>query len=106
MSASAEERRDALAERLFEAVLGFNDLYAIYIGDRLGLYAALAERGASTSAELAEATGTHERYVREWLEHQAVGAVLEADEEGRFSLPSGHDEVLLAKHHPAHRAAF
>ena len=106
MSATADERRDALVERLFEAVLGFNDLYAIYIGDRLGLYAALADRGPSTPADLAQATGTHERYLREWLEHQAVGSVLDVDEEGRFSLPPGHDEVLLDKDSPAHMAAF
>ena len=101
-----DDRRDALAERLFQAVLGFNDLYAVYIGDRLGLYAALAERGPATSAELAEATGTHERYVREWLEHQAVGGFLEVDEAGRFSLPPAHAEVLVDPDNPAHMAAF
>jgi SAM-dependent methyltransferase len=109
MSATADERRDALVERLFEAVLGFNDLYAVYIGDRLGLYGALAERGPSTPAELAEATGTHERYVREWLEHQAVGSILDVDESGgerRYSLPAGHDEVLLDRDSPAQMAAF
>jgi 2-polyprenyl-3-methyl-5-hydroxy-6-metoxy-1,4-benzoquinol methylase len=109
MSATADERRDALVERLFEAVLGFNDLYAVYIGDRLGLYAALRDRGPSTSAELAEATGTHERYVREWLEHQAVGSVLDLDEsdgERRYTLPAGHDEVILDPDSPAQMAAF
>jgi hypothetical protein len=35
---AASERRDALVERLFEAVLGFNDLHAVYLGDRLGLF--------------------------------------------------------------------
>jgi SAM-dependent methyltransferase len=110
MSASADERRDALVERLFEAVLGFNDLYAVYIGDRLGLYAALAERGPSTPAELADATRTHERYVREWLEHQAVGSILDVEESGggerRYSLPAGHDAVLVDRDSPAHMAAF
>ena len=101
-----EERRDALVERLFEAVLGFNDVYAVYLGDRLGLYAALHERGPSTPAELAEATGTHERYVREWLEHQAVGAFLDVDDEGRYALPPGYDEVFVDKDSPAHMAAF
>jgi hypothetical protein len=37
------------------------------IGDRLGLFGALAENGPSTSAELAAQTHTHERYIREWL---------------------------------------
>ena len=43
------------------------------IGDRLGLYRALAEAGPMTSAELADYTGTAERYVREWLRGQAAG---------------------------------
>jgi Rv2258c-like winged HTH domain len=43
------------------------DLGAIYIGDQLGLYRALAPRGAMTSAQLAAETVAHERYVREWL---------------------------------------
>ena len=37
-----ETRRDALVERLFNATLGAFDLYAVYLGDRLGLYRALA----------------------------------------------------------------
>ncbi len=37
------------------------------VGDRLGLYRALADGGPATSAELARRTGTHERYIREWL---------------------------------------
>ena len=49
-------RRDALVERLFMAAVGTWDILAVYVGDRLGLYRALAERGPSTSAELAEGT--------------------------------------------------
>ena len=45
----------------------------VVIGDRLGLYRALAEAGPLTSAELATYTGTAERYVREWLRGQAAG---------------------------------
>ncbi len=72
----ASERRDALVDRLFGAVLGMNDLYMVYVGERLGFYRALAERGPATAADLAAATGTHERYVREWLEQQAVTGIL------------------------------
>jgi hypothetical protein len=67
-STDVDQRRDALVGRLFEATVGAMDVFAVYIGDRLGLYRPLAERGALTSGELAEATGTHERYAREWLE--------------------------------------
>jgi len=100
-----EQQRDELVERLFEAVLGFNDLHMVYLGDRLGLYAALSELGAVTPAELAEATGTSERYVREWLEQQAVTGILEEDG-GRFSLPAGHAEVLLDPDSLAYLAPF
>ncbi len=44
-----------------------------YIGQKLGLYEALAESDGLTPAELAEKTGTTERYVREWLVNQASG---------------------------------
>jgi SAM-dependent methyltransferase len=97
----AAERRDALVERLFGAMLGFFDLHAVYLGERLGFYHALNETGAGTAAQLAAATGTDERYVREWLEQQAVTGLLEVDdaaapaEERRFRIPAGHDEVLL-----------
>lgn len=112
MAASPDtQRRDALVERLFEAVLGFNDVHAVYIGDRLGLYAALAE-GAWTSGEVASAAGCDERYVREWLEHQAVGGILDVEEAGadaterRYRLPAGHDEVLLDRDSVNYMAAF
>ena len=44
-----------------------------YIGQKLGLYEALANSDGMTPAELAAKTGTTERYVREWLVNQASG---------------------------------
>jgi SAM-dependent methyltransferase len=94
-----EARRDALVERLFGATIGAFDLCGVYIGDRLGLYRALAEHGPASAAELARASGLHERYVLEWLEQQAASAVLDVveAEDGmqRFVLPAGHAEALL-----------
>ena len=96
-----EARRDALVGRLFAATIGAMDLLSVYLGDRLGLYRALAEKGPLSSRELASAAGIHERYAREWLEHQAVGGILDVAEEAddpaerRFGLPAGHDEALL-----------
>jgi 2-polyprenyl-3-methyl-5-hydroxy-6-metoxy-1,4-benzoquinol methylase len=92
--------RDELAERLFGAALGMFDLITIYVGDRLGCYAALRDRGPMTAAELADATGIHERYAREWLEQQAASAILDVDDTAaeaatrRYSLSSEHAEVL------------
>jgi hypothetical protein len=109
MAAQAEEtRRDALAERLFGAALGAYELMTVHLGDRLGYYRALADGGETTSAELAAATGTDERYAREWLEQQAVAGILEVDDPGaepgerRFRLPAGHAEVLIDRDSLAH----
>jgi SAM-dependent methyltransferase len=56
------------------------------VGDRLGLYRALADEPA-TPAELAARTGTHERYVREWLGNQAAGGYVQYDpDSGRYSM--------------------
>jgi len=106
--ATEEAQRDALAERLFGAALGAYELMTVHLGDRLGYYRALAERGESTSGELAEATGTEERYAREWLEQQAVAGILEVDDaaagpgERRYRLPAGHAEVLIDRDSLAH----
>jgi SAM-dependent methyltransferase len=58
----------------------------VVIGDKLGLYQGLAT-GPTTSAELADRTGTHERYVAEWLAAQAASGYVTYDPtSGRFSL--------------------
>jgi len=101
-------QRDAFAERLFGAALGAYELMTVHLGDRLGYYRALAEHGESTPAELAAATGTAERYAREWLEQQAVAGILEVDDvdadpaERRFRLPAAHAEVLSDRDSLAH----
>lgn len=51
----------------------------ILVGDRLGLYKALAEHGPASAAALARCTGTHERYVREWLANQAASGYVSYD---------------------------
>ena len=100
-----ETRRDALVERLFNATLGAFDLFAVYVGDRLGLYRALASCGPLTAAELALTAGIAERYAREWLEQQAVTGILDAEDD-RFSLPPGHDEALIDEASLAYAAPF
>lgn len=101
---------DAFADRLFAATLGAIDVLAVHVGDRLGWYRALASSGPLTSTGLAEATGTAERYAREWLEQQAASGVLVAEDAGAapaldadpqavartrlYALPAAHAEVL------------
>jgi ubiquinone/menaquinone biosynthesis C-methylase UbiE len=98
-----EAERDptaALAQRLFQDAVGALELYTVYVGERLGLYRALADGGPATSTELAERTGTTERYVREWLEHHAGSGLLAVDDAGaaplarRYLLPPEHVPVL------------
>ncbi len=92
---------EALGERLFGALIGTLELACVHLGDRLGLYAALDEGGPQTSAELAARCGLDERYVREWLEQQAVAAIVVADDDAasaaarRYSLPEGLRPALL-----------
>ncbi|ROS23062.1 bifunctional 2-polyprenyl-6-hydroxyphenol methylase/3-demethylubiquinol 3-O-methyltransferase UbiG [Cellulomonas sp. PhB150] len=95
---------DAVADRLMAATLGAQELFAVYVGERLGWYAALAARGPTTSAELASSTGTDERYAREWLEHQAVSGYVTVDGEHRFVLTDGAREVLTDADSPLYLA--
>jgi len=94
------DRTDALHERLFGDALGALELYTIYLGERLGLYRALAKSGPATSSQLASRTGTAERYVREWLEQHAASELLAVDDPRaeplarRYWLPPEHIAVL------------
>jgi 2-polyprenyl-3-methyl-5-hydroxy-6-metoxy-1,4-benzoquinol methylase len=82
------------------AAAGAFETFSIYIGDQLGLYEVLASDGPITAGQLSARTGTDERYVREWLEQQAVVGLLEVEHpssqfvDRRFSLADGFDEVL------------
>jgi SAM-dependent methyltransferase len=104
-SSAAGRRRPAdpaaaLADRLFHDVVGALELFTVYLGEQLGLYRALAAGGSATSSELATRTGTAERYVREWLEHQAASGLLEVDDTSagplarRYRLPPAYVPVL------------
>jgi 2-polyprenyl-3-methyl-5-hydroxy-6-metoxy-1,4-benzoquinol methylase len=85
---------------LFQDVVGALELFTVYLGERLGLYRTLDADGPATSVELADRTGTTERYVREWLEHHAASGLLEVDDPAaapsarRYRLPPAHVPVL------------
>jgi 2-polyprenyl-3-methyl-5-hydroxy-6-metoxy-1,4-benzoquinol methylase len=75
----------------------------VRIGGALGLYGAMAKLGATNSAQLAAATGLAERYVREWLCHQAASGYVEYDvPSGRFLLPPEHAFMLADPQSPAY----
>jgi SAM-dependent methyltransferase len=99
-----------LDERLVESSTAALELYGVHLGRALGLYAALADRGPLTAAELAHTAGIDDRYAREWLEQQAVAAYLVVDEpresaeRRRFALPADHVGVLVDADDPAHFA--
>jgi SAM-dependent methyltransferase len=73
----------------------------LHIGDRLGLYKAMAGAGPITSSELAQRTGTTERYVREWLGNQTAGGYVTYDPTGKtYELPAEHAMVLADEDSP------
>ena len=74
----------------------------VVIGEKLGLYKALAQSPA-TSAELAARTHTDERYLREWLASQAAGGYITYDEKtGKFSLTEEQAFTLAREDSPAY----
>jgi 2-polyprenyl-3-methyl-5-hydroxy-6-metoxy-1,4-benzoquinol methylase len=79
----------------------------VVLGDKLGLYRALAGTGGLTSVELAERTGTAERYVREWLNNQAAGGYIAYDPaSARYSLPPEQAIALTDSDSPAYLPGF
>jgi 2-polyprenyl-3-methyl-5-hydroxy-6-metoxy-1,4-benzoquinol methylase len=72
-----------------------------YMGDKLGLYKAMAFSGPLSPAELAERTQTSEPYIREWLINQAAGGYIEFDSTiGKYILPDEHAIALTDENSP------
>lgn len=75
----------------------------VLLGDKLGLYKAIADHGPLDSANLAEKTGTAERYVREWLAAQAASGYVEYDQgTNRFTLNDEQKSVFADESSPAY----
>lgn len=102
---------DALVERIFTSILGTMDVWSIYLGDRLGLYEALAD-GAQTEGELLERCAIHPRYLREWIEQQVITGIVAVDDpnfapdERTYWLSEGHAEVLTDRNSLNYLAPF
>ncbi len=94
-------RMQALQERLFGDFSAAVTVPLCLLGERLGLYRALAERGPLTPAELASQTNTAERYAREWLQNQAAaGFVNYSKDDGRYCLPAESVAALVDESSP------
>jgi 2-polyprenyl-3-methyl-5-hydroxy-6-metoxy-1,4-benzoquinol methylase len=100
------EKLKDYAKLVFGALGGAMTSAMIYLGDRLGLYRALAGGAPFTSEELAHATGLSERWLREWLHAQGAAGVLDHRGGGRFALSSEGEAVLANENHPAFGAGF
>src|SRR5258708_3120452 len=96
---------DKLNEFLGKAIVDLGAILTaalIRIGDRLGLYKALAAAGPQTPTELAKKTGTAERYIREWLSAQAAGGYVTYDPANRkFHLSEEQAFALADENSPA-----
>lgn len=88
--------------QLFTKLEGAVTAGMVHLGDQLGLYRAMRDIGRPVSThELAEATGTIERWVREWAHNQAAARMIEAHPDGTFALSPEAAVVLADPHHPA-----
>ena len=101
-----DARRDALAGRLFGAVLGALDLQAVYLGDRLGLYRALADGGPATAPSWpsapasTRATPGSGSSTRPSAASSTSTTSTAAPDDRRYTLPAGHEEVLARPGEP------
>jgi SAM-dependent methyltransferase len=101
---------DKLNEFVFRAVdeVGATlNAALVVMGDKLGLYRAMAGAGAITPVELARRSGVAERYVREWLNAQAAGGYVTYDPNTcSYTLPPEQTVALTDDQSPAYLPGF
>src|SRR3984957_2951326 len=111
MSASAQPINEAkLHEFMMKAVGEMGaamNAALILVGDKLGIYKAMAGAGPMTSEEIAAKTKAHERYVREWLAAQSAGGFITYDSSTRkYTLPPEQALALAAENRPVFLPGF
>ena len=88
-------RQEEFVGKVVEQISGTMTTLLGAVGDRLGLFKNLAEKGPATSADLASRAKLNERYLREWLGGMATAGYINYDAPTkRFSLPAEHASVL------------
>jgi SAM-dependent methyltransferase len=101
------EKLEKFVFRAVEEVGATLNTALVVMGDKLGLYRALAGAGPLTPRELAEKAGAAERYVREWLNAQAAGGYVEYDPAGGcYTLPPEHAQALTDPDSAAYLPGF
>jgi 2-polyprenyl-3-methyl-5-hydroxy-6-metoxy-1,4-benzoquinol methylase len=82
---------------------GASSVGMVRLGGSLGLYETLYANGPMTSAQLAKAAKVHERYLREWLSHQAASNYLAYDPKTEtFTLPPEQAMVFVNEESPVY----
>ena len=98
---TVEQQTEEFLGKVLDDTSGLTNTILAAIGDRLGLFKALADGGPATSAELAARTGSNERYAREWLGGMASAGYVDYDPAtGRFTLREAHVPVLAQEGGP------
>ncbi|WP_457186117.1 class I SAM-dependent methyltransferase [Nocardioides sp. P5_E3] len=98
-----EQRLMSFVFRAVDEVGATLNAALVVLGDKLGWYEALAERGPMTAEALADAAGTALPYTREWLNAQAAGSFVDYDPTtGRYTLPPEHAVALTDADSPAY----
>src|SRR3954447_22287736 len=101
------EKLEQFVFRAVEEVGATLNAALVVMGDKLGLYRALAGAGGLTAVELARRTGVSERYVREWLNAQAAGGYVEYDPNAcSYTLPPEQAVALADPDSPAYLPGF
>lgn len=99
-----EHKLQEFMQKAIVDIAGSYSAILIILGERLGLYKAMAESGQPiTSEELAKKTNTHERYVREWLANQAAGGyVIYNPADATYTLPPEQAMALADENSPVY----
>ncbi|MEA3276592.1 MAG: class I SAM-dependent methyltransferase [Pseudomonadota bacterium] len=103
----AEDPTEAFAERMIDMLNAGATALMTSLGHRAGLFDTMADLPPATSAEIADAAGLNERYVREWLGAMVAADVVELDgPDGRYRLPPAHAACLTRRSAPDNVAVF
>jgi SAM-dependent methyltransferase len=103
-----ENKLNQLIGQMLGDLGGASSVAMVRLGSSLGLYETLHANGPMTSSQLARAAKVHERYLREWLSHQAASNYLAYDSETEtFSVPPEQAMVFVHEDSPLYmRAGF